>query len=404
MRKPLMAGLASLTLAVGACGAGSNGSNSTSAGPILIGVSISLTGDFSADGKALEQGYELWAADVNAGGGLLGRKVQLKFVDDASSAQQVVTNYQNLISVDHVDLTFGPYSSLLTIPASGIAARYGYAFPEPAGGGPEVFQRALHNLFFVQPAAVVDNLVSYTAWLRSLPAAQRPRTAAYATEDDPFTQPQVETARAKLQAAGVTTAYYKVYPAESIDIGPIALGLAQANADVVILGSQLPDGVAFIKTFQQQHYDPKSLIETAGPDQGSQFSDKIGKSATEGIMVPAGWWPNAKTFGNEHFVTAFLAKHGGDPSSISSDSAEAFSVGQVVQQAADRIQSIDNARLIDALHHGTYRTVQGTLAFDSVGRPTGSSFLVQWQGGSAVPVFPAAVAVAKPEFPKPGWP
>src|SRR5436189_152150 len=84
----------------------------------------------------------------------------------------------------------GPSSSLLTIPASAVAARYGYAFPEPAGGGPDVFSRGLTNVFFVQPAPVVDNLVSYTRWLLSLSADQRPRTAAYATEDDPFTQPQ----------------------------------------------------------------------------------------------------------------------------------------------------------------------------------------------------------------------
>ena len=68
-------------------------------------------------------------------------------------------------------------------------------------------------------------------------------------------------------------------------------------------------------------------------------------------------------------MKAFLAKNGGDANAISADSAEAYSVGQVVQQAADRIQSIDNAKLIDALHHGSYRTVQGTMSFDSVGRP-----------------------------------
>ena len=400
MRNYLMGGLAALTLAAAACG--SNGPGSS--GPIVIGVSVSLSGDFSADGKAIEQGYQLWAADVNAAGGLLGRKVQFRFVDDASSAQQVVTNYQNLISVDHVNLTFGPYSSLLTIPASGVASRYGYAFPEPAGGGPQVFKRGLHDLFFVQPAAVVDNLVSYTTWLRSLPSGQRPKTVAYATEDDPFTQPQVDNAKAKLEAAGLTTVYHKVYPAESTDLSPIALGIAKSDADAVVLGSQLADGIAFIKTFQQQHYSPKSLVETAGPDQGAEFSDKVGKSAAEGIIVPAGWWPDAKTFGNQHFVTAFLAKYGGNPSSISADAAEAYSVGQVVQQAVDRIGSIDNAKLIDALHQGTYRTVQGSMAFDAVGRPTGQSFLVQWQNGSAVPVYPASVAVARPEYPKPAWP
>ena len=83
-----------------------------------IGISLSLSGDFSADGLAYQQGYKLWAADVNAAGGLLGHKVELDIVSDASSPTQVVTNYQKLISVDHVNLTFGPFSTLLTLPAA----------------------------------------------------------------------------------------------------------------------------------------------------------------------------------------------------------------------------------------------------------------------------------------------
>ena len=67
------------------------------------------------------KGYELWADTVNAKGGLLGRKVSLKIVDDASNPTQVVTNYENLITADHVNLVFGPFSSLLTIPAATIA-------------------------------------------------------------------------------------------------------------------------------------------------------------------------------------------------------------------------------------------------------------------------------------------
>src|SRR5215468_2992194 len=124
-----------LALGIAAC-ANQGSSNPGSGKPLVIGISVSLNGDFSGDGKALEQGYQLWADDVNAKGGLLGRKVQLKFVDDSSSTQQVVTNYTDLITRDKVDLTFGPFSSLLTIPSSAVASRYGYAFPEPAGGGP----------------------------------------------------------------------------------------------------------------------------------------------------------------------------------------------------------------------------------------------------------------------------
>src|SRR5438270_7851674 len=299
MHKAALGILAGLGLVLGACGT-SNNQTAQSAGPITIGVSLSLSGDFSGDGKALKQGYDLWAQDINKAGGLNGHQVTMKYVDDASSTQQVVTNYQNLITTDKVALVFGPFSSLLTIPASTVVDRYGYAFPEPAGGGPKVFQRGLHTIFFVQPAAVEDNLVSYTKWLLSLPSGQRPKTAAYATQDDPFTQPQVDKAKSLLEAAGVKTAYYKVYPAETTDFTPIALNVVHSRADAVVLGTQLPDAVACAKTFIQQHYNPKTLIETTGPDQGADFSNKLGAN-TEGIMVPAGWTANAKAYGNDKF-------------------------------------------------------------------------------------------------------
>ncbi len=403
MRRRLMAvAVAALGLIAAACGGGTT--STAPAAPITIGVSVSQTGDFSSDGKALIEGYDLWAQDENAKGGLLGHKITMKYVDDASSTQQVVTNYQNLITVDKVALVFGPFSSLLTIPASTVVARYNYAFPEPAGGGPHVFDRGLTNIFFVQPAAVEDNLVSYAKWLLSLPADQRPASAAYATQDDPFTQPQVDKAKSLLEAGGIKTAYYKVYPAETTDFTPIALQVANSKADAVILGTQLPDAVAFAKTFIQQHFNPKTIVETTGPDQGADFSGKLGAN-TEGIMVPAGWTADAKAYGNDKFVAAFLAKYGGAAADISADAAEAYSVGQVVDQAATKAGSIDNQKLINTLHSGTYQTVQGPMSFDSTGKPQGGVgvYIEQWQGGKAIFVFPANVAAAKPEYPKNNW-
>lgn len=404
MRRALIATVAGAGLALTACGGGTATATPTPGAPITIGVSVSLTGDFSSDGPALEKGYDLWAEDVNKKGGLNGHHVTMKYVDDASSTQQVVSNYQKLISSDKVDLVFGPYSSLLTIPASAVVDRLGYAFPEPAGGGPKVFAAGHKNLFFVQPAAIEDNLVSYTKWLLALPADQRPTTAAYATEDDPFTQPQVDKAKGLLEAAGVRTVYYKVYPSEPIDYTPLALQVANSKADAVILGTQVPDAIAFVKTFISQHYNPKTLIETAGPDQGSQYSDKLGAN-TEGIMVPAGWTSGAQAYGNPTFVAEYISKYGGSAADISADSAEAYSVGQVVDQAATKANSIDNQKLIDTLHTGTYQTVQGPMAFDAVGKPTGGVgvFVEQWQNGTAVFVYPTAVAAAQPEYPKHDW-
>src|SRR5580704_6247815 len=114
----------------------STSSSPSSSTPITIGASLSLTGDFATDGQAFQKGYELWASDVNAHGGLLGHQVVVKILNDASSPTQVDTNYQTLFTTDNVNLAFGPFSSLLTTPASSVAARYGYAFVEGAGGAP----------------------------------------------------------------------------------------------------------------------------------------------------------------------------------------------------------------------------------------------------------------------------
>jgi branched-chain amino acid transport system substrate-binding protein len=374
--------------------------------PIKIGISLSLSGDFSDDGKAFEQGYQLWADYVNAHGGVLGRKVQLDILSDASSTTQVVTNYQKLITVDKVDLTFGPFSTLLTKPASVIANRYGYAMVEGAGGGPSVFTQGLNNVFDVS-LPVADNLVAFAQYILSLPASQRPATAAYATEDDPFTQPQVDKARQLLEQGGVKTVSYQVYPAETTDYTPIAQKVIASKAQVDIFGTLLPDISAFILAEKQQHYNPEAIIATAGPDQGSEFLKAIGGSQTaEGIFVPNGWWPGLNAPQNSTMVQAYLARYGGNASDISSDVAEAWSVGQVVQQALQKIGTVDNAKLIAELHSGdTFQSVQGPVKFDSTGQNVAATaYLFQWQKGNFIPVYPASSASAAPEFPKPAWP
>jgi branched-chain amino acid transport system substrate-binding protein len=337
--------------------------------PIKIGISLSLTGDFSADGMAFQQGYQLWADTVNKSGGILCRQVTLDIANDASSTTQVVTNYQKLITVDHVDAVFGPFSTKLTKPASLVVARYGYAMIEGAGGGPSVFTQGLHNLFDVSPP-VANLLVSFTQYILSLPAGQRPTTAAYATQNDPFTQPQVDTAKQLLEAGGVQTVSYQVYPSETTDYTPIAQKMIASKAQVVVTGTLLNDIVAYIQAFKQQHYNPQALIATAGPDQGKQFTDAIGgPNNAEGIFVPnGGWYPTINTYQNAKMVSDYLAKYGGTADAISSDVAEGFAVGQVFQQATTKINSIDNTKLIAQLHSGaTYKIVQGPVKFNDVG-------------------------------------
>jgi branched-chain amino acid transport system substrate-binding protein len=387
-------------------------SSSANTTPITVGASLSLTGDFSADGQAFQKGYNLWVKDVNAAGGIMGRQVKLTILNDASSPNQVVTNYQTLINTDHVDMTFGPFSSLLTGPASAVAARSGYAFIEGAGGAPAVFQtpqnQADHNVFDVS-LPVADELMPFVNYIASLPASERPKTAAYPMAQDPFADPPVQQAQQKLQALGVKTVYSNIFPAEPSSYTPQADQVAAKAPDVVVLGStDVPTVQAFMKAFETNHYTPKWFIAAAGPDQGAAFISAVGAGNADGMMVPNGWYPGYANPASAKMVSEYVAKYGGSASGVNADVAEAYSVGQVAEQAIVATGGTDNAKIIAYLHDSstTLNSVQGPVKFDSLGQNSlAVAFVFQWQGNGTkfVQVLPQGATASTAIIKKSPW-
>jgi branched-chain amino acid transport system substrate-binding protein len=398
--------VAALSVGVLAACSGNSSSTTTSSGstatattagsggkaPITIGISLSETGDFSADGLAFKQGYQLWAKDVNAAGGILGRQVQLKILNDDSSTNQVVTNYNTLISADHVDLTFGPFSSLLTGPASAVAARAGYAFVEGAGGAPTVFDtqsnEADHNTFDVS-LPIADEMLPFINYIKSLPASQRDSmTAAYPMANDPFADPPVQLAQTELQALGVKTVYSEIFPEEPSSYAAPAAAVAQKAPNIVVLGStDVPTVQAFMQGFQQAHYTPKLFIAAAGPDEGAAFIKAVGVPANAAaLMVPDGWYGGYQNAESEKMVAEYIKEYGGSASDVNADVAEAYSVGQVVEQAINATGGTDNKSIIAYLHSGvTLNTVQGKVLFNSLGENSAAAaFIFQWNTAGTV--------------------
>jgi branched-chain amino acid transport system substrate-binding protein len=392
---------------IAACGGSSPSGKSAGSSPILIGASLSLTGDFSADGQAYERGYELWEHDINAHGGLLGRKVQLIILNDNSSPTQVDTNYTDLISVKHVALTFGPFSSLLTAPAAEVAHRYGFAFVEGAGGAPLVFSEKLSNVFDVS-LPVANELDPFTTWVKSLPAGQQPTTAAYPMANDPFATPQVQLAQSLLQPAGIKTVYSKIFPEEVPDYLPNADLVAAKKPEAVILGStDVPTVSSFVHGFEQQHFNPKVFIAAAGPDQGQAFLSAVGGAAVaNGIMVPDAWYPGYQNASSQAMVNEYVAKYGGTASDVNADVAEAYSVGEITAAAVKATGGTVGSKIISYLHSNvTIPSVQGAVQFNSLGENVKAiAFIFQWQNGKFVQVLPAGATGSVPVlYPKPNW-
>jgi branched-chain amino acid transport system substrate-binding protein len=398
-----------MVLGLSSCGIfGSSSGNTTTptqTGPVKIGISLSLTGDASGDGKSLRQGYQLWQDYINQKGGLLGHQVQLVMYDDATRPEQASLNYQKLIAVDKVNFTVGPFDDAFTVNGATVAKKYGYLFLQGTGTSPQDFTHGLTNMFCVSLTAshYMASLVNY---ILSLPTDIRPKTVAYATSDNAFTSSQITPVVPQLEQGGLTTVLDQHYPQENTDLNPIAQKVINSHADAVIMGTDtLANSVAYVNYFAQQHFNPKILIFTSGPDQGSAFTQAIGKHSPEGILIAnGGWWPTVKTFQNDYFVPAFVKKFGGDSSGIGSDAVQAFSIGQTLEQAVNQAQSLDNAKVMVALRAGTYQTLQGPVKFAPDGQNSlALPYLFQWQKSNLIPVYPQAQAQANVEFPKANW-
>ena len=396
--------MAVLSLLVTACQAdASTEQPREDATPINIGVSLPLSGRFSEPGNAAKQGYEVWATLVNESGGLLGRTVELKILDNGSEQETAVDQFENLITVDKVDLVVGPFSSFLVIPTSEVAAKHGYAFVEPAGGAPEVFDRGLENIFFAQPAQSARQADPFALYILGLPADQRPKTFAVASLDDPFTLGVMDRLKALLVNGGLNLVYDIKYPEGTTDFSEIANEVNSLAPEMILGGTQTEDSIGQIKAYQAAGYQPRIAYFTNGPSLPGPFREALGP-ATEGIFSSISWFSESRDYQNDMFVAKYIEMIGGSLGDIPEDAANAFTVGQVLQQAVENIGSIDNTALIKELHQGTYKTNVGPLSFDETGAPQGSFMILQWQGNNFVIVAPTDRAETDPKAPpKPEW-
>ena len=409
-RLTLLAGVIAVALLAAACGddgddqapAAEEDGGGPSGEPIRIGTSLPLTGDFSEPGKAAQEGYQVWEALVNEGEGLLGRPVEIVVRDDASEQNLAVTDYTQLISQERVDLLLGTFSSFLNLPASAIAERNQMVYICPACGAPEIFERGFNFYFFSQQATADNQGNLFAEWVAGLPEGERPQSAAYVTQDDPFTTPVIEGLQEQLEAAGIETVFSEVYPPDTRNFDTIANSIASRNPDVVAQGAIFEDGVGLVRSFIKAGFSPSAFFQTTAPSLGSQYAEAIGAGNTEGVFFAISWDENLDTPMNAEFVEKYGEMFGGDPAE---DAADAFASAQVLQAAVEEVGNIDDQQaLADYLHNNEVETILGPLTWDEAGRPQGEFLLAQWQGDGFEIVRPEEIATSDTlVHPKPEW-
>lgn len=394
----LLSGTAAMLLVATACNSGST----PGSGSIKIGASLPLSGPVADASKPAYEGYKIWLDQVNAGGGLLGRKVELKVLDDGFDQNAVVANYNRLISQERSDLLLGTFSSKLNLPASSVAERNKMLYVEPSGGAEEIFTRGYNYLFFAQPSTSLDLPKQFVRYIGSLPADQRPQTAAYPTQDDPNTDVTINEFRKDLTQLGVKAVYSEKYAPDTVNFDSIASAIAGAKPDLVVHGAVAAnDGAGLVKALQKQQFSPKMMFQTNAPSLLQSYPQAIGEKNTEGIFTSAAWSPNSDYPRNAEFVKAYTKAYGSPPSD---DAANAYTAGQVLEAAVKAVGSLDQGKLADWLHSHTVQTIVGPLKWDKRGVPDGDMLLAQWQNGRFEFVLPdSQKTVQKAINPKPGW-
>jgi branched-chain amino acid transport system substrate-binding protein len=393
-----VAALAAVTL-LGACSSGATPTASTG-GTLKIGMSLPLTGPVADVSKSGYEGYKLWTSQVNATGGLLGRKVALDVLDDGFDPNQTGTDYNRLISQDKVDLLLGTFSSLLNAPASAIAARQGMLYVEPSGGSESLFTRGFTNLFFAQPGTTATLPDRFVEYISSLPVGQRPRTAAYVTQDDPSASPAVSVFKTKLTTLGIKAVYDQTYDPSTTNFDSIASSIAHAKPELVIQGAVADDGVQFVRSLEKIGFNPPMLFQTNAPTD-AKYPSAIGAGNAEGVFTAEAWSPQATYPGNAEFVKAYTAMFGAAPAE---DAANSYTAGQVLAAAVKAVGKLDQKALATWLHSHTVDTIVGPLKWDERGDPEGSLLLAQWQHGELQILAPTSAATTKNTVnPKPHW-
>jgi branched-chain amino acid transport system substrate-binding protein len=345
-------------------------------------MSMAQTGGLAGGGKASLLGIEIWRDDVNAKGGLLGRKVELVVYDDKSSASETPAIYSKLLDVDKVDLLFAPYATVPTAPIMPLVKQRGMLLM--GNFSFQVNGKINHDMWFNNaPWGPAD---SWAASFLGLGQKAGGKTVALLSADQEFAQNLIVTARDVAKRLNMNVVYDQAYPPNTVEFSSILRALKAAKPDIVYVASYPPDSAGILRAINEIGIGDNVKLFGGGMV-GLQFGavmENMG-SLLNGVVNYNTWLPEqsmyfdgTKAFFDTYTKRAIEAKV--DPLGYYL-APFGYASGQLIEAAIKAVGSLDQKALAKYLHENETKTIVGPIAFSADGeRKETATLQAQFRG------------------------
>ena len=362
-----------------------------SAQPLIVGGTVSQSGALADLAADYRRALLLWQEQVNGAGGIGGRPVELRLLDDASEAIQVGKLYLQLIG-EKAEVLIGPYGSAASLMASAEAESARRVIVNGAAASSALHKRS--------PRYVFQAGIPYSAYgtgVLQLAKAAGYRKVFIITRDDLAPREMAQTTREAALKLGLETGEVEIHAGGNTDFTLQIAKARAAGADAWIAFGEARDAAEMVKAFRRLDYAPRLFFARAAAD--PKFVSYVGQDA-EFTLAALEYAPRRPTPGNDKFVKAFAEKWSKPPGPAA---AEGYAAATVLGEALRRAGT-DQQKLREVLSSSAVPTVLGEYRVDP---KTGEQIaakaaVVQIIKGRPELVWPDAES-AKRVLPYPRW-
>lgn len=326
---------------------------SAQTGPIRVGVVTPLSGTYAGIGQQVKWGLDLAAAQINAAGGVMGRKLELVYEDEEANPAVATQKAEKLFQVGKVDFLTGTVNSGSTLAVGQVAERNNRLIATTVSFADSITaDKCSPNVFRVNARAGMQS-AALADWMAS---TQKNANVFYLGPDYEMGRSTVAAFKVAAEGKGAKTVGEVFAPLDNKDYSPYFGQIRGARPTVIYTSVAGNDTVRLFTQMAEFGLNRNVQVVGASGTVTSQNLAAIGKAA-DGFVTGVGYSPSIDSPENRKFVAEFEAASKSKPDLYGADS---YGVLFFYKAAVEKAKSADTDKVREAMRGLQWATPQGT--------------------------------------------